>query len=316
MKKPTDQYSNKPGQKTAYTSRQRQPPYSSPQLLWGGVAGIMVIIIAVGFIIFFKQSPAGIDSGASTPVSSVSPTSVPIIDPDLAERQLVATTQRWTDLQTIGIDCIGTVCTQEVTLGLTLLTPALLEDTVRAGLAGKPDDKTTIEEQVSEIKQRLIDKNSLTLALVIIPGRQSVNLRSELMLGELTRQLTLLDDSGNRYLLLKYNPVFDQPVPLDKQTKGHLFFPLIGTDGQPVDGGSSLTIRLELDKSLNSDKNVVTWVIDLLPPTVVPPATPAPTPNATATKPPLIDVDPKIIDIVTDKEVVLSVVDLLKEMVR
>jgi len=99
--------------------------------LYGGIIVIgLIIIILIGINLWQKTSS---------------------ISPEIAQRQLISTSKRWTNVQTVGMDCLATVCSRRISLGLTLLTEELLEDMIRVELATGTSTHT-LEERLTELK--------------------------------------------------------------------------------------------------------------------------------------------------------------------
>ncbi len=272
-------------------------------LLIGLVTLLGLIIIAAPLWWFLTASEAEVSLPNETPTPFSSPTITPLptIDPDLSERQLLSTAQRWSSRQVIGIDCVGAVCNQYVTFSLTFQTPVvLLEDMIKRELAGKPYTQEEFNQRLTDLQERLgVDKQEFVFLLVVAPGSQGLPWRGEIDLRPLRENLSLLTSTEQELFPSKLDPILDNPLPMNPVSpetdpiQGYIVFDNTDSARQPIinlDSENSLTLRLQLDDTLKSEKSVVLWRIDLVGQHRPDPLSPTPTPDPNAPTPePMVD---------------------------
>lgn len=227
------------------------------------------------------------------------PTPFPAVPPETAERQLLATLDRWTSTQVVGIDCLMAACNQQLALSMTLLAPEVLEDMVGRELAGRPYTAEEFNRRLTELRTRLRLSDHIVFVLAVAPGNRLAPVRNEIMLGPLEQTMSLRGVMGGT----SFRPAGADPqlnggigVSTNTVVQGYVFFPRVDEAGEPtIDFArdSSTSVTLGLNKSaLRAARDSVIWNFDLISPARPAPAPPTATPDPNVTPaPPLVDRD-------------------------
>lgn len=233
---------------------------------------------------------------------------------DEANLQVLATVQRWTSTQLLGVDCMAAVCNHEIALSLTLLTPEVVQDLVQQELAGRNDvTQNEFDQRLQEINRRLNVEEQLPFMLVVsTPQEPTLPVRSQIFMGEIQSELILQTNDQQSFLPIAADPALNLPFAsfLEEPLKGHVFYPNQNQVGQLIlsDQTTSLTVQLAMNEELNSDRTVVSWSFDLVAAHHPPPLTPTPTPDPNAPTPTADD------GFAVDPELVVEVVTVLAEV--
>lgn len=249
-------------------------------------AGIAVLLLAL-------LSSAGY-WWANQPNNPTEVIIVPTLDPSETERKLLSVLQRWTDTETVGIDCVASVCNQTVVLGLTLLTPEVLASMARYDAVGSSDPTAIIAQKQVQLEERLKTKTELPFVLTVTFGDQTQSFVSSnsLNFGDLQQQLTLYSDAAESFRPQRSDQSLSLPLSLTPRTsqRGYIYFPRQTLEGADVlEKSASITVQLVLSEDIYTPTDSVVWNFDLLanpdPPPLTPTLTPdpnRPTPETTA----------------------------------
>lgn len=243
-----------------------------PKLVIGGIAGIILLLVLILVVWRGTRSDSVSDGegGVSqlfTRSTSV-PTPVPTIDAYLAAQTLTEATKRWTVRQTIGVDCLLSVCNQRVALDVTFFHEDLLEAIVLNELANQ--SLTLYDQKLASWQQRLQVQEQLPFLLQVKVGGRTGPLRSEMRLGPMEQTTSLVTMRRSSYALADWDDfTLDYPLALTPRTRhqGYLFFPRFDAINQPVvdfAGDRSFRIELRVNPDLYSDKEVVVWNFPLI----------------------------------------------------
>ena len=193
---------------------------------------------------------------------------MPTVDAHLAAQTLTEAAKQWTVRQTIGVDCLLSVCNQRVYLDVTFFHEDLLEAIVLNNFANQ--SPTEYDQELISLQQRLQVQGQLPFLLQVRVGGRTGPLRSKMLLGPMEETTSLITMRRTSYALADWDGfTLDRPLDLTPQTQhqGYLFFPRIDASNQPVvdfAGDRSFRIELRVNPELYSDKEVVVWNFPLL----------------------------------------------------
>ncbi len=306
----------KPPQRSA-RGRQQQPRNQAQSMRWlywliGGI--VLAVVVVGGIYLMPAQETDGQLAWLPTrePTSTPTLTPLPTLEPDTSRRQLLATLQRWSAGQQFGMDCLGAICNQQVIVSFTLLTPEVLTDIVRQELSGRVYTQDEFEQAMNTLERRLQTDEQLIFLMSVAPDAPTAPLRSEFSLGSLAHNLMLHLPNRPAQTPLSLDFVLDQPLPVSggEPIQGYISFANQDENGQGIvdltaKNIPSLALQLQIDDALHSDKTALSWHVDFVASPHPDPLAPTPTPDSNAMPtPPLVD-----------KEVLLSVIDLVTELV-
>ena len=243
-----------------------------PKLLLGGIVGLFLILAVILLVWRGGHSNDSNDGDGgisqlftrSTPI----PTPLPTIDAHLAAQTLTEATKQWTVRQTIGVDCLLSVCNQRVFLDVTFFHEDLLEAIVLNNFANQ--SPTEYDLELTSLQQRLQVQGQLPFLLQVKVGGRTGPLRSKMLLGPMEETASLITMRRTSYALADWDDfTLDRPLDLTPQTQhqGYLFFPRFDGTNQPVvdfAGDRSFRIELRVNSELYSDKEVVVWNFPLI----------------------------------------------------
>jgi hypothetical protein len=242
------------------------------------------------------------------------PTPIPLVEAiplDEARRQMLATFQRWSRREEIGINCVLEQCNQFIKLQLTFMVPDLIKDLARLKMAelqqtGKHPTVPEFEATISEMAQRLKLEDHVTFMLVAKPGARTLPLN----IGQtipLQGQVSLRNEAGQSIqaaeLDQSLNNISEEP---DIESTGYILFKRKTENGADIFDMSKdrqVSIILQLPPDTKVNRQELAWAFDLLGESRPPPLTPTPTPV------------PGVLDITKDEwlDLAHSTIDLLRE---
>ena len=233
-----------------------------------------MVSVALTFVLIIVQLLGCIPSPTPTPTSVVEPK-------DLVHRQLLATTSRWTKIETFGLSCNALMCNQDIYVSFTLVTPELITDMAKNNLAEKNwVSKAELDKEVKDLNTRLRTDDAVTFLMTITPITPTLPVpiaisSSGVKIGPLRDNLKILRRQKS-YAPLDYSSGLDTNISLAPlhRTEGYLFFP---KDAVNMNEASDVSVQLSnVDKV--SWRGEAVWNFDLISSHSVPPWTPTPIP--------------------------------------
>lgn len=206
----------------------------------------------------------------------------------VAERQLLATIERWSDKETIGVNCLMGICNQTIVAQLTLITPTLVEDIAYLNVALRQAEGITVTERelVKEIQNTgasLGIEDHTVFLMVISAGDRTLPIDIA-DFGSIRERISLHDQNDGRYQVASHDSTLDR-ISGDPQdvTRGYILFPRNGENNQVIaerEHNRQISVYYLLSSDLNADRSELIWDFDLVgtdrPPPVAPTPTPAP----------------------------------------
>jgi len=253
-----------------------------------------VIAMLAALIVCCCAAPEASAPTASLPTVSPipptpAPTAIPLVESiplDLAQRQVLATFQRWSTGEQIGIDCILEQCNQYIKLQVTIMVPELIEDLARLKIAelqqaGQHPTVPELQAIISDTSQKLKLDDHVAFMLVAKPeGR-----RLPLNIGQiipLHDQVFLRSESGKSFKAAELDPALDHiSEEPGTDSKGYILFKRKGQDGADIfnmEKDRQVSLFLQLPPETKINRQELVWVFDLLEASRPLPLAPTPTP--------------------------------------
>jgi hypothetical protein len=252
-----------------------------------------VIAVMAALILCCCGAP---EAAAPTALPTTSPipptptlTPIPLVETiplDLAQRQVLATFQRWSAGEQIGIDCILEQCNQYIKLQATIMVPELVEDLARLKIAelqqaGQRPTVPELEAIVRDTSQKLKLDDHVAFMLVAKPeGRRlPLNIGQTIPLHD---QVFLRSESGKSFKAAELDPALDHiSEEPGTDSKGYILFKRKGEDGADIfdmQKDRQVSIVLQLPPETKINRQELVWVFDLLESSRPLPLAPTPTP--------------------------------------
>ena len=225
----------------------------------------------------------------ATPTPPPTPTPIPLVEAiqlDEARRQMLATFQRWSSREEIGINCVLEQCNQFIKLQVTFMAPELIKDLARLKMAvlqqaGKHPTVPEFEASIGEMTQRLKLEDHVTFMLVAKPGGRTLPLN----IGQtipLQGQVSLRNEAGQTFEVAELDQslshISEEP---EVESTGYILFKRKAENGADIfdmKKDRQVSIILELPPDTKVNRQELAWAFDLLGDSRPPPLTPTATP--------------------------------------